>query len=192
MASAVKFSAADRARIIAEARARAEDVRQHDDHDSCKDHRQDDVDPLAAAYALDNASKAAFARHQAEQVKAEPDIIFKTILRQPRRADALDVDQKLAAVEAKFVTQMGALRDEMCALRDDGLEATELFIIDQFEKAKADRRDDLLERRDDLRALKLEVTELATVVAELRVALAVERSKTIDLPNVLSARQRMQ
>ncbi len=69
VASAVKISATDRERIIAEARARAEGARQ--DVVPPREAHRDDADPIA----LSNAAKATFARHKAEQAAALPEVV---------------------------------------------------------------------------------------------------------------------
>ncbi len=175
MASAVKFSATDRERIIAEARARAEGARQ--DVVPPREAHRDDADPIA----LSNAAKATFARHKAEQAAALPEVVYKTVERRSEVAAPIDyatmMDDKIAAERA---TMRDAIAEFVVEMQDAG-----------HKKAAQERKTDIVELQDTIRSLQFELAETKTMVADLRMLLANERAKVIDLPNQ-SARHRVQ
>ena len=130
---------------------------------------------IDAAYALDNESRKGFARLKTKQAKALPDIVEQPI------AQPVDRAEVAAMIEAERTFQR------------------EVFAEAMFETLAEDRRLRAQERdtalaalSDEVRGLKLELAETQTTLGELRQVMAAERSRALDLPNVLGARERMQ
>ncbi len=87
------------------------------------------------------------------------------------------MDDKIAAERA---TMRDAIAEFIIEMQDAG-----------HKKAAQERKTDIVELQDTIRSLQFELAETKTMVADLRMLLANERAKVIDLPNQ-SARHRVQ
>ena len=127
-------------------------------------------DPLAAAIALDNASRANFAQLKKKQAEALPGLVYKTC-EQPI-AQSVDRAEVAAMIDAERLSLLQLLGEWV------------------GEYVAQDRKTANVELADEVRRLSFELTETQKTLSELRQVLAAERGRVLDPDR--APRQRVQ